>query len=51
MLVALYEALLETNESTAETSYHLTGSIDPGRIPALAARRVGASAAIQRPAP
>jgi hypothetical protein len=28
VLVALYEALLETNESTAETSYHLTGSID-----------------------
>ena len=28
MLVTLYEALLETNQSTAETSYHLTGSID-----------------------
>jgi hypothetical protein len=28
VLVALYESLLETNESTAETSYHLTGSID-----------------------
>ena len=28
LLVALYEALLETNESTSETSYHLTGSID-----------------------
>jgi hypothetical protein len=28
MLVTLYEALLESNESTAETSYHLTGSID-----------------------
>jgi hypothetical protein len=28
VLVALYESLLETNESTAETSYHLTGSVD-----------------------
>jgi hypothetical protein len=28
VLVALYEALQETNESTANTSYHLTGSID-----------------------
>jgi hypothetical protein len=28
VLVALYEALLATNESTAETSYHLTGAID-----------------------
>jgi hypothetical protein len=28
MMVVLYDALLETNESTAETSYHLTGSID-----------------------
>jgi len=28
VLVTLYDALLETNESTAETSYHLTGSID-----------------------
>jgi hypothetical protein len=27
MLVSLYEALLETNHSTEETSYHLTGSI------------------------
>jgi hypothetical protein len=27
MLVALYEALLETNQSSAENSYHLTGSI------------------------
>jgi hypothetical protein len=27
MLVALYESLLESNLSTAETSYHLTGSI------------------------
>ncbi len=28
MLAVVYEALLETNSSTAETSYHLTGSID-----------------------
>ena len=28
VLVALYESLLQTNESTADTSYHLTGSID-----------------------
>lgn len=34
MLVALYEALLETNQSTAETSYHLTGSIDLAGHPA-----------------
>jgi hypothetical protein len=28
LMVSLYDSLLETNESTAETSYHLTGSID-----------------------
>jgi len=28
VMVALYEALLETNDSTSETSYHLTGAID-----------------------
>ncbi len=28
VLVGLYESLLESNQSTAETSYHLTGSID-----------------------
>jgi hypothetical protein len=28
VLVVLYESLLATNDSTAETSYHLTGSID-----------------------
>lgn len=27
VMVSLYEALLETNDSTAETSYHLTGQI------------------------
>ena len=34
MLVALYETLLQTNESTADTSYHLTGSIDLEGYPA-----------------
>jgi hypothetical protein len=34
MLVALYQALLETNQSTEETSYHLTGSIDLAGLPA-----------------
>jgi hypothetical protein len=28
MMVSLYESLLETNFSTAETSYHVTGAID-----------------------
>jgi len=28
VLVALYQSLLQTNESSADTSYHLTGSID-----------------------
>ena len=28
VLVVLYEALLQSNESTSESSYHLTGSID-----------------------
>jgi len=28
VMVALYDALLETNESTADTTYHITGSID-----------------------
>ncbi len=31
--VVLYDALLETNESTAETSYHVTGSIDLAGYP------------------
>jgi hypothetical protein len=34
MLVTLYEALLETNLSTAETSYHLTGGIHLDGFPA-----------------
>jgi hypothetical protein len=33
LMVALYSALLESNESTAETSYHLTGSIDLAGYP------------------
>ncbi len=28
VMVGLYDALLETNESTSDTSYHVTGSID-----------------------
>ena len=28
VMVSLYNSLLETNESTADTSYHVTGSID-----------------------
>lgn len=28
MMVALYDALLETNDSTSDTSYHVTGNID-----------------------
>jgi hypothetical protein len=28
VLVSLYQSLLQTNESTAETSYHITGNID-----------------------
>jgi hypothetical protein len=34
VLVALYESLLETNESTADSSYHLTGTIDLDGYPA-----------------
>jgi len=33
LMVALYSTLLESNESTAETSYHLTGSIDVAGYP------------------
>jgi hypothetical protein len=35
MLVSLYDALLETNDSTAETSYHLTGRIDLAGSPSF----------------
>jgi hypothetical protein len=35
MLVSLYQVLLDSNQSTAETSYHVTGSIDlDGHAPA-----------------
>jgi len=34
VLVVVYQALLETNDSTAETSYHLTGSINLDGYPA-----------------
>jgi hypothetical protein len=33
VLVSLYESLLESNDSTAETSYHITGSIDLAGYP------------------
>lgn len=33
LLVSLYQSLLQTNESTAETSYHVTGSIDLNGYP------------------
>ena len=33
VLVVLYNSLLQTNESTAETSYHVTGSIDLTNYP------------------
>lgn len=35
VLVVVYEALLESNESTADTSYHVTGSIDLADYPPL----------------
>jgi hypothetical protein len=34
VLVALYEGLLQSNDSTAETSYHVTGTIDIEGYPA-----------------
>ncbi len=40
-MVVVYQSLLETNGSTAETSYHLTGSIDLDGYPGFAAGRVG----------
>jgi hypothetical protein len=33
LMVALYSSLLESNQSTAETSYHLTGSINLNGFP------------------
>jgi hypothetical protein len=50
VMVALYEALLENNESTSETSYHLTGSIDlDGNPPSPV--DLWASASDQMPSP
>ena len=50
MLVTLYEALLETNQSTAETSYHLTGSIDlEGHAPSPLNEWASASEAMPAP--
>ena len=41
VLVVLFQALLQNNESTAETSYHLTGSIEHGRLSARPSRSLG----------
>ena len=50
MLVSLYESLLQTNENTAETSYHLTGSIDlDGHAPAPLDEWASASEAMPAP--
>jgi hypothetical protein len=35
MLVSLYQSLLEANQASMETSYHLTGSIDLAGFPAM----------------
>ncbi len=35
MMVVLFESLLESNASTASTSYHLTGNVDLQRYPAV----------------
>jgi hypothetical protein len=50
VMVSLYDALLQSNESTAETSYHLTGSINLGDFPP-APLDLWASAGDQMPAP
>ncbi len=50
MMVVLYQSLLQTNDSTAETSYHLTGSIDlDGYLPSPL--ELWASASDSMPAP
>jgi hypothetical protein len=50
MLVSFYEALLENNDSTAETSYHLTGSIElSGHSPSALDEWVSASDAASAP--
>jgi hypothetical protein len=50
VLVVLYQALLESNESTAETSYHVTGSIRMADYPP-APLDLWASAGGMMPAP
>jgi hypothetical protein len=50
VLVALYESLLASNDSTADTSYHLTGSIDLDGYPA-SPLNLWVSAGDQTPAP
>jgi len=50
MLVTLYQSLLETNSSSAETSYHLTGSIELAGYPASPLNE-WASATDSEPAP
>ncbi len=50
VLVVLYDALLESNESTAETSYHVTGNIDLSNYPP-SPLDVWASAGGMMPAP
>jgi hypothetical protein len=50
VLVVLYDALLQSNESTADTSYHVTGSIDLADYPP-SQLDLWASAGDQMPAP
>ena len=50
VMVVLFESLLETNSSTAETSYHLTGSIDLDGYPS-SPLDLWASAGDSMPAP
>lgn len=50
VLVVLYDALLQANESTADTSYHVTGSIDLADYPP-SPLDLWASAGDQLPAP
>jgi len=50
VLVALYESLLASNDNTADTSYHLTGSIDVDGYPA-SPLNLWVSAGEQLPAP
>lgn len=50
VLVVLYDALLQANESTADTSYHVTGSIDLADYPP-SPLDLWASSGDQMPAP